>query len=213
MLIFQLMYKYIGIALMSVFAIMMIPAQSQTNAGPTFYGMGSLILHDAEGNEVFTQSIHNRVVDQGEAFIIDQVFQEGGTDVAETSQFASICVSRAANFATILNETLTASGFDGNDAITTGTNCQEDTTVDDTTASTAVILPAAFGTSALDATGQTITGIGVCQAHTSSTFSNCVTAGGGSGRLLAAIDTSDVTLNSGETVTITYTFDIVSAST
>jgi len=210
------MYKYIGIGLLSVFAIMMIPAQSQTSSsGLTLYGVAKFALHDAAGNEVFTQIVHNRLVNEGETFIIDQTFQDGTASLAENASIGSICISRDSSFTSNLAETLSASSFDTNDGLT-ASNCKEDTTVDDSTQGTAVVAPAAFSTSNLDSAGQTITGIGVCQAlvASDSDFANCAAGGSGSGaKLFAAIDTSDVTLNSGETVTVSYTFDITSSST
>jgi hypothetical protein len=208
------MYKYIGIALMSVFAIMMIPAQSQTSTGLTLYGMGSLILHDAAGNEIFTQTIHNRLLNEGESFLLSQTFQNTTAASADNIQMGVICVSNNASFAAT-DETLSAAAFDAADSLT-ASNCKEDTSVDmTTTPGTAIVLPSAFTTSNLDAAGEIIYGIGVCQARSGSDadFANCAAGAGGSGGLLfAAIDTSDVTLNTGESVTVTYTFDITSAS-
>lgn len=211
------MYKYIGIGLLGVFAIMMLPAQSQTGlSGPTFYGVGTFALHDASGNEVFSQTIHNRLVNQGEVFVIDQVFDDGTASVADAGTIGSICLSLDSSFTSNLAEGLTASSFDTNDGITSNSNCKQDTVggVADAGDGTAVVAPSAFGTSNVNAAGNTITGIGVCQAETGddNDFANCATGGPSTGILFAAIDTSDVTLNSGETVTISYTFDITSAS-
>lgn len=202
------MYK-IGIALMAVFAVMVIPAQISADDGrPTYYGMGTIVLNDAFGNEVFSQTIHNQVVNTGESFIIDQAFQDGTASVAEASAIASICVTEAASFAA--SETEAAAAFDTATTIGTGNECKEDTAVDDASQGTAVIGPLTFTTSNLDAVGETITGIGVCQATSANDndFGACAT----NGILFAEVNTSDVTLNSGETVQITYTFDITSGS-
>jgi len=44
------MYNYIGMALMSVFAIMVIPAAQvdSGSVGSEFWGMGSMVLFDAQ---------------------------------------------------------------------------------------------------------------------------------------------------------------------
>lgn len=199
---------------MSIFAIMVLPAEQNTSAtGLSLYGMGSLIVNDATGNEVFAQTIHNRVVDQGEAFIIDQVFDDGTASQADNVSVGAICISNNASFSGA-DETLTAATFDTEDSLTAA-NCKQETAgaVSDSTPSTAVITPAAFTTSNLDAAGETIYGIGICQNESAddNDYANCAT-GSTSGILFAAVDTTDVTLQTGETVLITYTFDIVSGS-
>jgi len=84
--------------------------------------------------------------------------------------------------------------------------CIEDDVVV-TTSGTAVIGALTFtgGTNVVN--GDTIHGIGICQAvDGNSTYRSCSEQG----VLFAIIDTSDVTLNTAETVDITYTFDITS---
>jgi hypothetical protein len=202
------MYK-IAIALMAVFAVMVIPNQISSDDGrPTYYGMGTIVLNDAFGNPMFSQTIHNEVVNTGETFIIDQTFQDGTASLAENNGVANICVTEAASFVT--SETDTAAAFDTATTIGTGLECKEDTTVDDTIQGTAVIGPLTFLVSNLDAAGETITGIGVCQATVADNLDQATCATGGI--LFAEVNTTDVTLNTGETVQITYTFDITSGS-
>jgi hypothetical protein len=203
------MYK-IGIALMAIFAVMVIPAQgSSENGRPTYYGMGTIVLNDSFGNEVFSQTLHNRVVNTGESFIIAQTFQNGTSSVADTNAIGSICVTEAAGFTPAEGDD--AATFDTNTTIGTGNECKEDTTVTESTQGQAVIGPLTFAVSNLDAAGETITGIGVCQATTANDndFGTCAS----NGLLFAEVDTTDVTLNTGETVQITYTFDITSSGT
>ncbi len=209
------MYNYIGIALMSVFAIMVIPAaQVDSGAiGPEFWGMGSMVLFDALGNEVFAQSTHNTIVDTGEDYIITQVFQETTNPAvdADANGISSICVSIKSGFADG-DDTLVVGGvggFDTDDGLTT-TNCIEDGSLSYSAgAGTATIGPLTFsaGGTHVDDTN-TITGIGICQGHTSTPFANCVTADGGAGILFADVNIADTQLNTGETVQISYTFDI-----
>ena len=203
------MYTYIGIGLMSVFAMMVIPGNFDTvNNGLVFYGAGTITQFDKGGYEVFSQTVHNRVVDTGEDFIIDASFQDGSTDVADNVQFGSICIGDQGTVT--VAETEAAGDFDGDNGITEN-NCKEDTTVV-TSASVATINPATFtcgGTNCAD--GDIITGFAVCQNDVTDDldFNNCATEG----VMLAVIDSADTTLNAGETLDITYNFDISSAAT
>jgi len=202
------MYK-IGIALMAIFAVMVIPAQgSSENGTPTYYGMGTIVLSDSLGNEAFSQILHNRVVNTGESFVIAQTFKNGTSSVADNSAISAVCVTEAAAFTPA--EVDTAATFDAGTTITTGNECKEDTVVDETPQGTAVIGPITFAVSNLDAAGEIITGIGVCQGSAGAAdFGTCAA----NGLLFAEVDTSDVTLNTGETVQITYTFDLTSSGT
>jgi len=181
------------------------PVESTSN-DLKFYGFGEIIKYDENGNVVYTQTVHNRLVDTGEDFLLDQTFQDGTTS-ADDVQIGSICL-----FQGTINtaETETAADFDGDNTLTED-NCEEDTTVT-TTSSTAVIGPITFDAGGVNAAdGDTIAAIGICQNDTTddADFANCATEG----ILFAIVDTTDVTLNTGETVQITYTFDITSAST
>ncbi len=200
------MYNYIGMALMSVFAIMVIPAATvdSGSVGPEFWGMGSMMLFDASGNEVFAQSVHNLVTDQGEEYLIDAVFQEGTTAVAENLSIASICITD--DISPVLADTHTAAQFEIDNLIDTGLNCIEATTVTAAGDGKAVIGPLTFGTSNLDNPDETIGAIGICQAAAADdTHSRCDT---NAGILFATVNISDTQVGSGETVQITYTFDI-----
>jgi len=202
------MYTYIGLGLMSVFAMMIIPGNFDTvNNELVFYGAGTITQFDKDGYEVFSQTIHNRVVDEGEDFIIDASFQDGSTDVADNVQFGSICISDDPTIT--IAETETAALFDAGNTITE-TNCKEDTTVV-TTASVATVNPAVFtcgGTNCTD--GDSINGFAVCQNDVTDDldFLNCATEG----VMLAVIDSADTVLNAGETLDITYNFDISSGT-
>lgn len=201
------MYTYIGLGLMSVFAMMVIPGNFDSiNNELVFYGAGTLTQYDKFGNEVFSQTVHNQVVDTGEDFLLDQTFQDG-VSVADNVQIGSICIGDQATVA--VAETETAADFDGDNTITEA-NCKEDTTVA-TTGSIATINPATFtcgGTNCAD--DDIITGFAVCQndATDDSDFIDCATEG----IMFAVIDSADTQLGAGETLNITYSFDITSGS-
>lgn len=200
------MYNYIGMALMSIFAIMVIPAATvdSGSVGPEFWGMGSTVLFDASGNEVFAQSVHNLVTDEGEIYLINAVFQEGAAAAAENISIAAICITD--DTTPTLTDGQTAAQFEVDNTIQVGTNCIEDTAVDDSGTGLAVVGPLTFDENDLDAAGETIGAIGICQAHvTLATWNGCDT---NSGILFATVDISDTQVGSGETVQITYTFDI-----
>ncbi len=203
------MYTYIGLGLMSVFAMMVIPGNFDTvNNELVFYGAGTITQYDKYGNEVFSQTVHNQLVDTGEDFLLDQTFEDAA-DGADDVSIGVICISDDTTFT--VGETETAALFDTGNLITE-TNCKEDTDNVVTTGSIATINPPTTftcgGTNCAD--GDIITGFAVCQSRTATDadFLDCATAG----VMFAIIDSADTTLNAGETLDITYNFDITSGS-
>ena len=198
--------KIAGFALMGVLAMMVILGSMGSYENDlTFYGAATMVQKDANGQEIFSQVVHNQVVDTGEEFLLDQTFQDGTTS-ADNVQIGSICISDGT---ITVGETQTAANFDTANGITE-TNCKEDTTVT-TSGGTAVIGALQFtcgGTNCAD--NDTITGIAICQndADDDGDFNNCATEG----IMFAVVDTTDTTLAASETVDITYTFDITSGS-
>jgi len=198
------MYTYIGLGLMSVFAMMIIPGNFDTvNNELVFYGAGTITQFDKDGYEIFSQTVHNRVINEGEDFVIDQVFEDTVT-VADNLQMGSICITDEVGFVDT-SETTTAALFDTGNLITE-TNCKE--VVGTTTGSIATVNPAVFtcgGTNCAD--GDNITGFAVCQnSAAGGDYLNCAT----NGVALAVINSADTILNTGETLDITYNFDITS---
>ena len=172
----------------------------------TLSGFAYVVHRDGNGNIISEQTVHNRFVDTGEEFLLDAVFQDGGTDVADSVQIGAICIGDQGTV--VVSETETASDFDGDNGITE-TNCKEDVTVT-TSGGTAIIGPLTFtcgGTNCADS--DTITGIAICQNDVTddNDFNNCATEG----IMFAVIDITDVTLQTSDTVDITYTFDISSS--
>jgi len=208
-------YTLAAIGLLSIFALMVVPADlsaTQANSDITFYGAATLVHFDAYGNELFRQTVHNQLVDTGETFMLGQTFDEDAqhTDVTtEASQIGAICIDDTVTVA----EGNTAADFSGvNNGLDDANDltCVVDTSVDITgTQGKAVIGPLTFsagGTNLDD--GDLIDGIGICQGTGGVDYQGCDDGG----ILFASVETSDVTVNAGESVQITYTFDLTSGS-
>ena len=205
------MYSYIGLAMLGLFAFMVIPINVDANEDSiTHYGMGTIVHLDADGNEIYQESVHNIIVDEGETFLLEQTFFDGDVgEAADGDRMGSICVTAEGSFAP--TEATTASSFDAADGLVS-TNCIEDTDTVDTTSTQglAVIGPETFLAATHVPVSTVITGIGICQGITAaSPFANCEAAQAAPvGELLAAIAfASSVTLNAGESLQVTYTFD------
>jgi hypothetical protein len=200
-------YKISAVVFFMMFTTMVIPFDFENNnVEEKFYGYATIVKLDEDGNNVFTQQVHNRLVDTGETFLLQQTFQDT-IGASDNTQIGAICVS---DEAISIAETVTAATFDSGNGITEN-NCKEDTAVT-ISSQTAVIGPLTFAAGSTNvADGDTITAIGICQndATDDGDFNNCATEG----ILFSVVDTSDVTLNSGETVQITYTFDMSSSGT
>ncbi len=203
-------YKMGFIGLLVFLAITIVPFDGETNSNDgKLYGLLTLVQHDENNNEVFAQSIHNRLVNTGETFLLEAGFREA-TAPADNIQIGAICV--AEGVIDDADEAESASDFDtANTAV--GTNCIVDAAVDVTgTQGTAIIGPETFTGGTHIAAGDTVNGIGICQSNAGTTpYTDCINGdGAASGILFAIIDTADVTLLASETVQITYTFDITS---
>lgn len=191
----------------TIFTTAVIPFDFEKNDfDQKFYGFATIEKLDVNGNNVFTQQVHNRLVDTGETFLLQQTFQDS-TSASDNTQIGAICVS---DEAITVAETVTAATFDSGNGVTEN-NCKEDTTVT-ISSQTAQVGPLTFQAGSINvANGDVIRSIGICQNDVTDDgdFNDCATEG----ILFSVIDTSDVTLNSGETVQITYTFDITSSTT
>lgn len=200
-------YKMGFIGLLGILAITIVPFDGETNSNDgRHYGMATLVQYDVNNNEVFAQSIHNRLVDTGETFILGASFFNGVASPVDNTAIGAICVAEGVISAA--DETDTAAQFDTDNTIGVFTNCIVDATVDiTTTQGTAIVGPETFTGATHLAGGDTVNGIGICQGNGGVTpYQDCATGG----VLFAVIDTADVTLLASETVQITYTFDITS---
>jgi len=206
------MYNMIGIGLLCLFALLAVPIVQGTSTNTPYYGgYATMVVYDIEGDEKFAQQVHNRINNDGERFIVDQVFADGTASVADANAVGKICAYQHGTDFSGVTETTAAAAFDSANQNGAANKCKEDTSVTDGGTGTAVVggsAGLAFAVAGnLDA-GETIRGIGVCTIGTSNTAS-C--AGTGS-ILFASIDTGDVTVNTGDTVNINYTFDISDSS-
>lgn len=201
------MYKYLGIGLLGIFTMMLIPAQGQdVPAGFNFYGIANLVVHDAYGNELLRHTTHNVVVDDGEEFVIDQVFNEGTVPVAASATIGSMCITGTVAFAP--TDLTDAAAIDGDGVIATATRCHNVAFVDQTGGVVNNVASPETFTTTDSGLSVPITGIAICQNNLA-TFLNCDFGGGGANILFAAVVISpSVTLAAGETVDIDYQFSI-----
>lgn len=204
------MYKYVGVGLVGLFFMMIIPSGLNTiqDDGLNLYGAATIDVSDVDGNSVFTQTVHNNLFDEGEAYLLTQVFKVAGASVTDTVRIGAICLSSATletaeNTANTLfnsNHLTAQAGGDGSSK-----NCKSATVT--VPGGIATIGPITF--TALDNNAgnlfapNTVTHIGVCDADAANADAlGCTTT------LFAVADTSNVAMITGETVEVTYTFDI-----
>lgn len=193
----------------------------------SLYGVATVVHTGADGTVLDTQTAHNRLLDDGEDFILEQVFSDGTGAVSDSLQIGAICLSADD---TAIVEGLDVSTFntkhqaDHNTRVTsTGTSSIDGGDVHECLADVdvglsgqkATIGPLTFVANNTDTTGSesnwkpdvAVKMIGVCQGFTTASADACTT------RLFAAVDINDVTLAEGETLTVTYEFDMTSDTT
>ena len=197
------MYKIAALGMLGVLVILLIPASSDASTPISlFYGSATLMLLDEYGQEKFSQTVHNQIFDEGEAFLLKQVFQDGQTAVADAIQIGSICA--------MAGTVPTSEATSRSTAVTANTGgddkCMTDSAVD--IASSVATIEVTFVTGTNWTASHVMTGIYVCAAASDDNpVDDCATT------LFAVVDTSNVTPTGTETVTVTYKFDISSSST
>ncbi|HSB56270.1 MAG TPA: hypothetical protein VLD38_00465 [Nitrosopumilaceae archaeon] len=202
------MLKYLGFGLIFLAVLMVVPVATTSQSDlPKMYGIATVVLKDATGNILFENVIHNQVVDAGTTYMLDQTFADSGSDVADPNQVDTICVTNAAAPAGATDDTATAATFNTENTLTSN-NCKGNITF--TTAATT----AGSGTQTFSAgthfpAGTVVGGIGICGngGNGAGPFADCDTTVG-QAPLLAVVDTTNVTVNSGESVDITYTLTL-----
>jgi len=202
------MLKLASFGLLGFLVVLMLPANVDEQTPGFLYGAATIVAHDAYGNEIFSQTIHNQLFDQGEQFIIEQTFTNlGGVVVGDSTQIGAICLSADPTESTNEPDTNTTFNADNTMSGTQNLNCITDTGITNST-QIVTIGPLTF-TAGVDGPGvqwvggDTVTSIGICDSDSGgSNVRLCTTT------LFAIVDTSDVTLANSETVDVTYTFDI-----
>ena len=190
----------------------------------SLYGVATVVHTGADGAVLGTQEVHNQLVDSGETFILQQVFRDGTSDEADPTQIGAICLSADdmdVNADKAAAEGLTATAFNtnhdadyaqqGGSGLTPSDTRECLTDIDVSMAGqVATVGPLTFVANSTQNTsnwipGETAAIIGVCKASsTAAAQESCVAP------LFAVVDINDVTLEVGETLTVTYTFDMTS---
>ena len=181
-------------------------------------GVAAVVHQDGDGNVLSEQRVHNRLLDEGEDFILSQVFMNGQS-AADSAQIGAICLSAsedfdertdAATFNSRHSTAATAATVTGASTIplTDTRPCLTDASVGDS-GQVSTVGPLTFtanntGTSSNWKPDIPIRSIGICQGFSSANGASCTTP------LFAAVNISDVTLAVDETLTVTYTFDMQS---
>ncbi len=201
------MLKLAAFGLLGFLVLLILPANADEQTPSFLYGAATLVAYDAYGNEIFAQTVHNQLFDEGEDFMIDQTFSGIGADVADAIQIGAICLSADATPTTTETDTNTTFNTDNVRTGTLALNCITDPGLGKAT-QVVTIGPLTF-TAGVDGAGvqwvggDTVTSIGVCDAEIGDlNVRDCTT------NLFAVVDTSNVVLANAETVDVTYTFDI-----
>jgi len=201
------MLKFIGFALIFLGFLMILPTTNSNTQSdlPKMYGIATIVLKDSTGNILFENVIHNQVVDVGTTYMLEQTFSDGGTDVSDASQVDTMCVTDALVPDGAGNDGETTSDFNTENGLT-GNNCIGGISFI-TTSTTAGSGTRTFIAGTHFPDGTTVGGIGICGDNGAlSPFNNCSEAG--DAPLLAVFNTADVTVNTGESVDITYTLTL-----
>jgi len=199
------MYNYVGVGLLGLFILMIFPAGMDTiQEEGKFYGSAHLLVRDAAGNEVFSQTVHNRLLDLGENYIIAQAFQGGAADVIDANQIGAICVTDV----TTIVEGSVAGDFSGvNNGLTGAPHCLIAAPSHPDTGIT-VLGAVTFTGGTNIGVDETIRSIAICGNNGGADYADCDASS--SGLAIAAITTSAVQLGNTETVDITHTFELSS---
>ena len=185
--------------------------------GVHMYGTTTIEQYDTHGNQIFSQTVHNLITDDGEDYLIAQVFREDSEEIDDKKQISTICITDST---TGFGESQDASNFNMNNGLDVSDfdTCIGNNASDQTHGEGLITLgPFTFAAGENLESGETIEGIGICPGDTNNgtstgtVFQECGMPSSTAqplGILFATIDTGDVTLNGGDTAEISYTFDI-----
>jgi len=203
------MLKVIGFGLLGLFVLMIFPSTiTDVVTEPMFYGTANIVVADSDGNALMKQTVHNRITDEGETYLIDQVFDTGAAQAADQNRIGAICIYETSDSNIVEG---TVNGLANGLTVVSGDICHV-TTAMSNSAQTSVSDGEIY-TSGVDfTTGETISAILVCAKNGNDlNFATCATPGAAAVALAALIITN-VTLTGSDTITITYTFDITTGA-
>jgi hypothetical protein len=200
------MFKYAILATVGVLAIILtgysVHDSSTDKIG--LFGTAFVEVHDKDGRLISTQTVHNRLTDQGETRILSKIFMNSYTYYASNK----ICLTNANSFTP--TETMTAAQFDTDSNLDTSSNspCKFVTPDVTTTQGKGVIGPIVFVGGSDIAVGSNIVGIGICNiSYSGGSYTKCYYQS--DDVLFAAVDTTDITnLLQDQSVTVRYEFDL-----
>jgi len=204
------MYKFIGIGLLAFLALLIIPVSSATQSDdPSMYGTATIALKDESGNILFENQIHNEVVDQGTAFILNNTFLGGTWPSNLGGRVNGLCVSDASSFSIADSETPTTFNS-ANNIDNPYDNCNAVNDWIEASATSINTGTQAFVADTAFVAGTTITGIGVCgiTQSVSPTLDCEVGSGTGTQVLMSVIDIVDTPVPGGQQLDVTYTFNL-----
>jgi len=200
-------YKFVGFGLLGFLALLIIPVSSATQSDdPSMYGMATVSLKDESGNILIENQMHNVVVDQGTAFMLNRTFTGGDWSSSTFPGVNGICVSNANSFSVSDSETPTT--FNENNIIDTPfKNCNIISSWS-TQTTTSISTTSSFLAGTAFDDGTTITGIGVCGVPSSGgPFLDCNSAAS-TVVLFSVIDIPNTSIGSGSQLDVTYTFNL-----
>jgi len=203
-----MLYKYVGIGLLALFAIIAIPVTTNAESNdPKMYGMTFLSLKDSTGNVLFENIVHNEVLNRGTRYMFDMTFEQAAPTTSSSNRelVNAICVTNKPGFA--VNDGDSPGGFNSGDTITLARCISNfDFTI---TANSADSSSQFFEAGTHMDVGSTITGIGVCQVPfngSPNTALDCNTAE--SSVMFAEIDTPDTLINTNNELEVRYILNL-----
>ncbi|ABK77730.1 hypothetical protein CENSYa_1101 [Cenarchaeum symbiosum A] len=96
--------------LAAIVVLMMVPTTDTAPQGPAFYGMAEVVQMGSDGEVLSSQTVHNRIVDQGEELMLDALFDTGVT----FDKFNVICLGDDVAMA-IIDDDVTGEALDADD--------------------------------------------------------------------------------------------------
>ncbi len=212
------MFNYLGFGLVGLLFVMLMPAEDAVpSTGTSLYGIATLSVLDSQGNVILTNIVHNEVTDEGTLQMLGSVADDNNpiTGATEANSVNAICLTDETGgpggpggTVTAIDDITSANYVTDNGLDTggqAGNSCREIVTQMTVTANQlthTTLNFAAGGTNVPD--GTVITGFVLCNvANGGGDVDLCVSTQ----PLLSAI-ASTVTLNTGETVDITYTLNL-----